>query len=444
MKKTLLKSVLDTLGVSMRALARACRISPPAARRLVMSGQWPCLADRAMLEQRLCAFLLQHGLKHGQLLALREAHVLAIDPGVLGSLFAAAADCDSGTAEELCEAVLADATPAERSPRKKAPAGMQPAGALLCPANPRDDQPLEDTMLLECTPLTEQARKAWGLARSPFADDVSSREDVFATPATRYVRAALLDCAMHHGFIAIVGESGSGKTTLREDLEQRILDEQRPVIVIKPYTLAMEPNDVKGKQMKSGEIAESIAHALAPSVQLKSSPQARFRQVHELLRDSARAGRRHLLVIEEAHRMPLATLKHLKGWMELKDGLRRLLGVCLIGQPELDTRLSETQPEIREIVQRCEKVWVDPLDEHLQPYLAHKFARVGADAGAVLAADAYDALRARLVQIPRGGTVADAYSICYPLVVNNLVARAMNAAARNGWPRVDAQVVAGS
>lgn len=299
-------------------------------------------------------------------------------------------------------------------------------------------------MLLECTPLTDEAKKAFGLPRSPFVDDVSSRDDVFASPTTRYVRAALLDCAMHHGFIALIGESGSGKTTLREDLEQRILDEGRPVVVVKPYTLAMEPNDVKGKQMKSGQIAEAIAYALAPSMQLKSSPEARFRQVHEMLRDSARAGNRHLLLIEEAHRMPLATLKHLKGWMELKDGLRRLLGVCLIGQPELATRLNETNAEIREVVQRCEKVLMEPLGEHLQAYLKLKFERAGADAAAVFADDAYDALAGKLVQIPRGGSARDAYSICYPLAVNNHVARAMNAAARAGWAKVDAQVVAGS
>lgn len=299
-------------------------------------------------------------------------------------------------------------------------------------------------MLLECTPLTDKAKQHWGLARSPFADDIACRDDVFASAATRRIRAALLDCAMHLGFIALIGESGSGKTTLREDLEQRILDEERPVVVIKPYTLAMEPNDVKGKQMKSGQIAEAIAHALAPSVQLKSSPEARFRQVHELLRDSARAGQRHLLIIEEAHRMPLATLKHLKGWMELKDGLRRLIGVCLIGQPELGTRLSETQPEIREVVQRCEKLYMQPLDEDLQAYLKLKFERVGASVADVFADDAFDALRAKLVNVPRGGTARDAYSVCYPLAVNNHVCRAMNAAARAGWPKVDAQVVAGS
>jgi hypothetical protein len=60
----------------------------------------------------------------------------------------------------------------------------------------------------------------------------------------------------------------------------------------------------------------------------------------------------------------------------------------------------------------------------------------------VFAPDAMDAMRARLVHLPRGGKPSDAQSQCYPLVVNNLVARAMNAAAKAGWPTVDAQVVA--
>ena len=59
------------------------------------------------------------------------------------------------------------------------------------------------------------------------------------------------------------------------------------------------------------------------------------------------------------------------------------------------------------------------------------------------APDAADAIRARLVHLPRGGKAQDARSECFPLVVNNLVCRAMNAATRAGWPVVDAQVIAG-
>jgi len=45
--------------------------------------------------------------------------------------------------------------------------------------------------------------------------------------------------------------------------------------------------------------------------------------------------------------------------------------------------------------------------------------------------------------MPRGGRASDAVSVCFPLVVNNLVCRALNAAAAVGFPKVDAQVIAG-
>ena len=298
-------------------------------------------------------------------------------------------------------------------------------------------------MLLQNAPLTPEARKHFGLPRNPFVDDVQSTDDVFQSPSVRYVRAALMDCAQHHGFCAVVGESGAGKSTLAEDLEERIKAEGRDVLVIRPYVLAMEASDTKGKTLKSSHIAEAIAYALDPNLKVKSSPEARFRQVHELLRASRKAGRRHLLVIEEAHCLPVATLKHLKRFLELKDGMQRLVGVALIGQPELRERLSSQNADVREVAQRCEVVALDPLDADLEAYLRHKFARFDLKLDQVLAPDAADAIRARLIHMPRGGKPTDARSLCHPLVVNNLMCRAMNAAAKAGWPVVDAQVIAG-
>lgn len=312
------------------------------------------------------------------------------------------------------------------------------------PETPKPTEtPEEDPMLLQNQALTPEARKHFGLPRNPFVDDVQSPDDVFQSPSVRYVRAALMDCAQHHGFVAVVGESGAGKSTLAEDLEERIKAEGRDVLVIRPYVLAMEVNDQKGKTLKSGHIAEAIAHALDPQLKIRSSPEARFRQVHELLKASRKAGRRHLLVIEEAHCLPTATLKHLKRFLELKDGMQRLIGVALIAQPELRERLNSQNPEVREVMQRCEMVELSPLDNDLEGYLRHKFARFELRFEDVLAPDVADAIRARLVHVPRGGRAQDARSICYPLVVNNLVCRAMNAAARAGWPTVDAQVIAG-
>jgi type II secretory pathway predicted ATPase ExeA len=323
-----------------------------------------------------------------------------------------------------------------------APASSHLAEAT--PAAPATTQALqEDPMLLRNENLTPEAKAHFSLRRSPFIDDIATRADVFASPGMRMARAALLDAALNHGFLALIGESGSGKSTLREELEQRILDENRPVIVIKPYVLEMEPDDNKGRAMKSGQIAEAIITTLAPSTSMKSSPQARAKQAHELLSASVASGFSHLLIIEEAHRLPKATLKHLKGFMELKRGMQRLLGVALIGQTELRVLLSEQNPEVREIVQRCEVVDMRPLDNDLGDYIKHKFARMDVRLEDVFTDDAIDAIRARLVRIPRGGKASDSVSICYPLVVNNLVCRAINAAAAVGYPKVDSQVVGG-
>lgn len=332
------------------------------------------------------------------------------------------------------------------TPQKK----LAPTSSYLAEAVPEvpvteiaTETPKEDSMLLQNEALTQTARDHFKLARNPFVDDVQSSADVFQTPSVRYVRNTLMDCANHHGFVAIVGESGSGKSTLAEDLEERIRTEGKDVLVIRPYVLAMEANDQKGKTLKASHIAEAIAYALDPQLKVKSSPQARFAQVHELLKASRRAGRRHLLVIEEAHCLPTATLKHLKRFLELKDGMQRLIGVALIGQPELRERLGSQNAEVREVMQRCEVVELEPLDADLEGYLAHKFARFDLKLADVLAPDACDAIRARLIHMPRGGKPSDARSQCHPLVVNNLVCRAMNAAARAGWPQVDAQVIAG-
>lgn len=308
-------------------------------------------------------------------------------------------------------------------------------------ANPATETQEEDRMLLKNETLTEAARKHFKLLRNPFVDDIQSRADVFASQSGRYVRAALWECAQRHGFIAIVGESGSGKTTLREDLQERIREEHKPVVLIQPYARARAR--ATGNPMQPTHIEAAMYRALGAGVPRKSNPDDRSAQINALLAGSLTAGYTHLLLIEEAHRLPVDTLKQLKNFMEMKHGMRRLLGVCLIGQPELRTLLDERNPEVREIVQRCEQITLEPLDNDLSGYLTHKFDRAGINVADVLEADALDAIRARLISMPRGGRVSDAVSVCYPLVVNNLVCRALNAAAAVGFPKVDAQVIAG-
>lgn len=385
-----LKDVLAGLRVQQKALAKALDLSTASVAQLVNHNQWPKSLPAESIKEKVQEFLREHG-----------ASQQAID-----------------TAFEIAEPARASAS---------APQG--------------DFQSMEETMLLRRQGLFPAAKKHFGLFRDPFADDVQSHEDVFVSPDIRYVREAIFQTAKHGGFMAVTGESGAGKSTLRRDLIDRISRESQPIIVIEPYVLGMEDNDQKGKTLKAAHIAEAILNTVAPLENVKRSPEARFRQLHRVLRDSRRAGNSHVLIIEEAHGLPIPTIKHLKRFFELEDGFKKLLSIILIGQPELKLKLSETNHEVREVVQRCEVVELAPLDSRLEEYLKFKLDRIGKPLSEVIDASGIDALRAKLTVSTNRRDRRDTVSLLYPLAVGNLLTACMNLAAEIGAPTVNADVV---
>ncbi|ECE0875897.1 AAA family ATPase [Salmonella enterica subsp. enterica] len=299
----------------------------------------------------------------------------------------------------------------------------------------------EDNMLLKKQTLSQKARKAFNLFRNPFDDTaIQSADDVFTTPDIRYVREAMYQTATHGGMLAIWGESGSGKSTLRRDLIDRLQRENSNIIVIEPYVLAMEDNDRTGKTLKAASIAEAILRAVSGE-RPKQSPEARFAQVHQALKDSADgdSSNSHVLIIEEAHSLPIPTLKHLKRFLELESGFKRLLSIILIGQQELCDKLSERRASVREVVQRCELVQLEPLNNDLEAFLAFKLTRAGKKPEEVLDASAIPAIVSRMTTRDNKGNVVS--SILYPLAVGNLMIAAMNAAAEIGVPVVNGDII---
>ena len=382
-----LRHILQDKNISIAAVANAVQCSRPMMSQIINHGQWP-KKNADQLRLRITHFLQQKG-------------------------------------AEIPASLL--------QPQDTAPA-----------LNPVDNERKDDDMLLRNANLTQAAKQHFGLLRSPFVDEIKDASDVFATPDIKYVREGMLQTALYGGFIAVVGESGAGKTTLREDLSDRLVHENRPVIVIEPYVLAMEDNDIKGKTLKASHIAEAILESVAPGENPKRSPEARFRQVHRALQESAKAGNKHVLIIEEAHGMPIPTLKHLKRFFELKNGFERLLGIILIGQTELAQKLSENNPHVREVVQRCELLTLQPLEDgRLGQYLKFKFSRVGKDIQDVLDESAIEAIAERLTVRSRTRVGVETNSLLYPLAVNNLVSAAMNEAASLLQERVTGDTVRG-
>lgn len=288
--------------------------------------------------------------------------------------------------------------------------------------------------------LTQQARKHFKVFRDIFGDQMNEAEDVFMNDDLRYVRECLYQTALHGGFMALVGQSGSGKSTLRQDLKGRISREEKRIVVIEPYVLGMEGTgkDTSNK-MNTSHICEAVLQALRPSAHIGGSPQARFKKMHDALKESAEAGFRHVLIVEEAHGMRTTAIKHLKRLYELEHGMTRLLSIILIAQPEIMTKLSENNAEVREVVQRLEILHLDPLDD-VQRYVAHRCARAGTAFDKIFTPDAMTALAEKL-RGPRQKNGMPGASLLYPLLVGNHLTKAMNLAAELGLDKVNGDAV---
>jgi type II secretory pathway predicted ATPase ExeA len=387
-----LKNVLTAIDQPQRTLAKSVDLSPAAIAQLINHGQWPKSLNQEQLQNRIQQFLSQHG-------ANDDAVATAFD---------------------------------EVEP---------PRANTEAPATPENDQVNEECepMLMPKQALMPATRRHFGVTRDPF-DELRSAEDMYLSPDIRYIREVMYQVARHDGFLAVIGESGAGKSTLRRDLVNRLDAENAPVVVIEPYVLGMEDNDIKGKTLKSTHIAEAIMAAVSPLDKPKNSPEARFAQVHQTLKKSHAAGFRHVLIIEEAHSIPIATLKHLKRMRDqLESGFSKLLSIILIGQPELATKLSPKNGEVREVVQRIEIAELRPVPmAGVEEHLDFRFSRIGKPLAQVMDASGIQAIVSRLSDSGR-----DRSSQLYPLAIGNLVVAAMNLAAELGEPLVTADVVKG-
>lgn len=287
--------------------------------------------------------------------------------------------------------------------------------------------------------LTQAAKRKFGFFREPFGDEFAGPEDVFLSRDGRYVLESMYQTARHGGMMALIAESGAGKSTLRRTLIDRLAREEARVIVIEPYTLGMDNGNKNTPPMTATHICEAIMAALDPDYKPAQRSETRFRHMHKRLKDSARAGYRHLVILEEAHSLPKYTIKHLKRFFELTDGLVRLVSFLLIGQPELMRKLAETDSEVREIVQRMEIIELYPLEE-MEAYVRHRLDRAGAKFDEVFSPDALGALSVRLTgHVPKGG--GRGTSLLYPLIVGNMLTKAFNLAADLKAPKVDAGII---
>ncbi len=184
---------------------------------------------------------------------------------------------------------------------------------------------------------------------------------------SRRHRAAvnLLDYGMmsQAGFIVISGEVGAGKTTII----RRYLKTAGDDVTIGVITNA---NKGFGKLLSWVAMAFELDHRGRDYVKL-------YNRFVEFLLAQYAAGRRSVLIIDEAQNFKADTLEELRMLSNVNNEKDQLLQIVLVGQPELQETLK--RPELRQFVQRiavhCHLGSLEPAET--AGFIRHRLAVAG-------------------------------------------------------------------
>ncbi|TYC90691.1 XrtA/PEP-CTERM system-associated ATPase [Novosphingobium sp. BW1] len=207
----------------------------------------------------------------------------------------------------------------------------------------------------------------YGLEARPFQltpDPAFYFESVTHRKALSYLGYGL---AQGEGFVAITGEVGSGKSTLVAYLMATI-DPGR-----------MTAANVVTSALDGEEIVHVVARAFGVEVDGHDKASA-LGAIEAFLHEEARAGRRSLLIVDEAQNLSITALEELRMLSNFQLGSHPLLQTLLLGQPEFRTTLMESDrlEQLRQRVIATHHLTAMQPKE-VQSYIEHRLTCVGWD-----------------------------------------------------------------
>ena len=169
----------------------------------------------------------------------------------------------------------------------------------------------------------------FGLNEAPFR--ITPHTEFFFSGANRGATLEALLYAITHdeGIVKVTGEVGSGKTMLCRVLVERL------------------PKSVETIYLANPSLSrDEILHVIAADLHVDSRGERvtiLLRSLQERLIKLYGAGRRVVVLIDEAHAMPIETLEEIRLLSNLESNRHKLLQIVLFGQPELDQHLGLPQ-----------------------------------------------------------------------------------------------------
>ena len=175
----------------------------------------------------------------------------------------------------------------------------------------------------------------------------------------------LYGTGQYGGFVQLTGEVGTGKTTMiRTLLEQRLPD----------VDVAMIHNPRQGEQ----EFVQNTCDELGITYPKRGlTMKVLVDALNEHLLKTHAAGRRTVLIIDEAQNLQPEVLEQVRLLTNLETNKEKLLRIMLVGQPELADLLA--RPDLRQLAQRITaRYHLMPLSENeTAEYVRHRLRIAG-------------------------------------------------------------------
>ena len=181
------------------------------------------------------------------------------------------------------------------------------------------------------------------------------------------------------GFVVVTGDIGTGKSTLARTLLTELANEN--VMAAQIVTTQIEADDV----------IRMVASAFGlPDIGLSKG--ALLKEIERFLIAHVKAGKRVLLVVDEAQNLPPRSLEELRMLSNFQLGEKTLLPSFLLGQKEFRTTLlAEGLEQLRQrVIAACH---LGPLSmEETKNYIEHRLRLVGWQDRPSFTEDAYQAI----------------------------------------------------
>jgi putative secretion ATPase (PEP-CTERM system associated) len=194
--------------------------------------------------------------------------------------------------------------------------------------------------------------------------------------------------AQGEGFITVTGEIGAGKSTLVAHVLANI-DRAR-----------LNAISLVSTQVEGDDMLRLVAQGLG--LDTGAVVKARLLDaVEQRLEEEMRAGKRTLLIVDEAQNLPVSALEELRMLSNFQVGGRALIQIVLLGQPEFRDKLAGAGLEqLRQRVIATHHLDAMGEDE-VSAYVRHRLTRVDWQGNPDFEPDAFAAIHRASGGIPR-------------------------------------------